>query len=55
MKFVLQRSEEIEKLKEEIAILRTAIEPLVKKPLNKNFVKGNDDDVNRHSVANAYR
>ncbi|XP_071132448.1 coiled-coil domain-containing protein 154-like isoform X6 [Mytilus edulis] len=55
------RAEEIQKLQEEIAILRTAIEPLVKKPLPRNFVKDpnrrNDDtpDVNRHSVANAYR
>ncbi|XP_063444887.1 paramyosin-like isoform X9 [Mytilus trossulus] len=54
------RAEEIQKLQEEIAILRTAIEPLVKKPLPRNFVKDpnrrNDDtpDVNRHSVANAY-
>ncbi|CAC5385009.1 unnamed protein product [Mytilus coruscus] len=55
------RAEEIQKLQEEIAILRTAIEPLVKKPLPRNFVKDpnrrSDDtpDVNRHSVANAYR
>lgn len=59
--YCLQRAEEIQKLQEEIAILRTAIEPLVKKPLPRHFVKDphrrNDDtpDVNRHSVANAYR
>lgn len=51
------RQEEIQKLQDEIAILRTALEPLVKKPIGKNFVKGrgNAEDVNKWNVANAYR
>eukprot|EP00105_Crassostrea_gigas_P029446 XP_011451402.1 PREDICTED: serine/arginine repetitive matrix protein 2 isoform X10 [Crassostrea gigas] len=50
------RQEEIQKLQDEIAILRTALEPLVKKPIGKNFVKGrgNAEDVNKWNVANAY-
>ncbi|XP_048759107.2 serine/arginine repetitive matrix protein 2-like isoform X4 [Ostrea edulis] len=50
------RQEDVQKLQDEIAILRTALEPLVKKPLGKNFVKGrgNSEEVNKWNVANAY-
>jgi len=56
----------VKKLQDEIAILRTAIEPLVKKPLPRTFVKdpnkgsraeGDDNtpDVNKWNVNNAYK
>lgn len=56
---MLQRVEEVKELQDEVSQLRADVQPLLRNRPPKQFIKGdgkgNDSDVNKWGVRNAYR